>query len=401
MTAKPFSVSIPQAILDDLNHRLDATRWVDDLNDADWDHGLSVPYMRELVKYWRNRFDWRAQEDMLNAFGNFRVELNDNLKIHFIHERGSGPDPLPIILTHGFPDSVLRFAKLIPMLTDPESHGGDPADAFDVVVPSLPGYGFSDKPPTDGLLFHVGDLWHELMTRTLGYEHYAAHGGDWGSTITEFLARDHSDAVLGMHLTDVPFFHAFNPPSDPSNDEKEFLEAIAKFTQKEGAYALIQGAQPQVAAFGLNHSPAGLAAWIVEKYRRWSDCDGDVERAFTKDELLANVTLYWVTSTINSSFLPYYDVSQAGAMTWIKQKLNEWKGSSDVPAAFAMFPKDLSSPPREWAERFYNVQRWTEMPRGGHFAALEEPELLAADIRAFFRPFRAIVSAMRSELFKA
>ena len=237
-------------------------------------------------------------------------------------------------------------------------------------------------------MFHVGDLWHDLMTKHLGYRRFAAHGGDWGSTITEFLARDHGDAVVGIHLTDIPFFHSFQKPDDPSHDERKYLEAIAKFPQTQGAYALVQGSQPQVAALALGDSPIGLAGWIVEKFRRWSDCHGDVERRFTKDELLTNVMLYWVTSTINSSFLPYYDVAQAGAMTWILQKLKEWKGASDVPAAFAMFPKDLSNPPREWAERFFNVQRWTTMPRGGHFAALEEPELLAEDIRAFFRPLR-------------
>jgi pimeloyl-ACP methyl ester carboxylesterase len=233
------------------------------------------------------------------------------------------------------------------------------------------------------------------MTNVLGYPRFFAHGGDWGSTITEFLARDHNDAVAGIHLTDVPFFHSFQKPDDPSKAEQKYLEAIAKFPQTQGAYALVQGSEPQVVAAGLNDSPVGLASWIVEKFRRWSDCDGDVERAFTKDELPANITLYWVTSTINSSFLPYYDVAQASAMTWIKQKLKEWTGSSDVPAAFALFPKDLSQPPREWAERFFNVQRWTEMKHGGHFAALEETETLAADIREFFRPLRASIAAER------
>jgi pimeloyl-ACP methyl ester carboxylesterase len=238
------------------------------------------------------------------------------------------------------------------------------------------------------MLFHVGDLWHELMSNQLGYERYVAHGGDWGSTITEFLARDHPGAVRAIHLTDVPFFHSFEKPSDPSDAEKKYFETIAKFTQAQGAYAAVQGSQPQVAALGLNDSPAGLAGWIVEKFRRWSDCGGDVERAFTRDELLANVTLYWVTQTITSSFLPYYDITQAGAMTWIKQKLEEWAASPKVPAGFAMFPKDLSHPPREWAERFYDVRRWTEMPRGGHFAALEQPKLLVDDMRTFFRDFR-------------
>jgi microsomal epoxide hydrolase len=324
----------------------------------------------------------------MNHFSHFVADL-DGRTLHFIHERGKGPDPLPIILTHGFPDSFLRFAKVIRMLADPASHGGDRSDAFDVVVPSLPGYGFSDARAGTGATFQIGDLWHRLMTEHLGYEHFAAHGGDWGSLVTEILARDHADSVVGIHLTDVPFYHSFQKPDDPSHKEKAYLAQIEKFTQKEGVYALIQGSQPQLLALGLNDSPAGLAGWLVEKFRRWSDCDGDVEKRFTKDELLANVTIYWVSQTINSSFAPYYDVAHAGATTWMKQKLKEWRGSSEVPAAFAMFPKDLSHPPREWAERFFNVQRWSEMPRGGHFAALEEPEALVRDIREFFRTLRS------------
>ena len=391
MAPSPFVIQVAQPVLDDLRVRLDRTRWPSDLGDPGWTFGASVPYMKDLVTYWRDHFDWRAQERVLNGFANFQTLLKDGSRVHFIHERGRGPDPLPIVLTHGFPDSVLRFTKIIPMLTDPSSVGGDPADAFDVVAPSLPGYAFSDRPRSDGSVFHVGDLWHELMMQ-LGYDRYAAHGGDWGSTITELLARDHGAHVVGIHLTDVPFFHAFQKPDDPSRAERKYLESIAEFQQKEGAYALVQGAQPQVAAVGLNDSPAGLATWIVEKFRRWSDCDGDVERRFTKDELLTNVTLYWATETINSAFLPYYDVAQAGALAWLGQKIKEWRGTTTVPAAFAMFPKDLSSPPREWAERSFNVHRWTEMKSGGHFAALEEPDLLVQDIREFFRPFRSRIA---------
>jgi pimeloyl-ACP methyl ester carboxylesterase len=387
MTSHPFTIAVHQNILDDLSARLARTRWVDDLNDEGWTYGLSIPYMHELAEYWRTEFDWRAQETALNRFSNFRTDI-DGLGIHFIHERGRGPDPLPLILTHGFPDSILRFAKIIPMLVDPASHGGDPEDSFDIVAPSLPGYAFSDKPYKAGLTFHISDMWHRLMTRELGYKRYAAHGGDWGSLITDFLARDHGGSLIGIHLTDVPFYHTFQPPKDPSRKEKKFLDTIGKFTQTQGGYAVVQGAQLQALALGLNDSPAGLAAWIIEKFRRWSDCGGDVEKSFTRDELLANVTLYWATNTINSSFLPYYDVSNAGAMTWIKLMLKQWKSRSHVPTAFAMFPKDLTSPPREWAERFYNVQRWTEMPRGGHFAALEEPDLLVNDIREFFRTLR-------------
>jgi microsomal epoxide hydrolase len=384
---RPFRVQVADQVLADLSERLDRTRWID-VPDEGWERGLNITYLRELVDYWRHTFDWRAEEASMNHFSHFVADL-DGRTLHFIHERGKGPDPLPIILTHGFPDSFLRFAKVIRMLADPASHGGDRSDAFDVVVPSLPGYGFSDARAGTGATFQIGDLWHRLMTEHLGYEHFAAHGGDWGSLVTEILARDHADSVVGIHLTDVPFYHSFQKPDDPSHKEKAYLAQIEKFTQKEGVYALIQGSQPQLLALGLNDSPAGLAGWLVEKFRRWSDCDGDVEKRFTKDELLANVTIYWVSQTINSSFAPYYDVAHAGATTWMKQKLKEWRGSSEVPAAFAMFPKDLSHPPREWAERFFNVQRWSEMPRGGHFAALEEPEALVRDIREFFRTLRS------------
>jgi pimeloyl-ACP methyl ester carboxylesterase len=389
MAPSPFTIDIKQDVLDDLRARLDRTRWPSDLGDAAWKYGASIPYMKGLIAYWRDGFDWRAEERTLNRFPNFRVALKDGIGIHFIHQRGRGPKPFPIVLTHGFPDSVARFTKLIPMLADPASHGGDAADSFDVVAPSLPGFAFSDMPRGEAATFRVGDLWDELMTTHLGYERYGAHGGDWGSMITSFLARDHADHVAGIHLTDVPFLHTFEKNEDLSAAEKKFLDGIAKFQKTDGAYAMVQGTQPQVVAVGLNDSPAGLATWIVEKFRRWSDCDGDVERSFTKDELLTNVMLYWVTGSIISSFLPYYDVTQSGAMTWIGQKVKEWKGSTGVPAGFAMFPKDLSSPPREWAERFYNVQRWTELKHGGHFAALEEPEALAHEIRELFRPLRA------------
>jgi pimeloyl-ACP methyl ester carboxylesterase len=385
---EPFRVDVAQGVLDDLGARLARTRWIDDRADGDWSHGLSVPYLQQLVAYWRTGFDWRAQEASINRVAHFQTVI-DEQRVHFIHEHGRGPAPFPLVLTHGFPDSFLRFQELIPLLVDPASSGGDPADSFDIVVPSLPGYAFSDAPKDDGGIFRAGDLWHRLMTERLGYARYGAHGGDWGGMVTELIGRDHADAVIGIHLTDIPFYHAFQRPKDPSHDEKKYLDSIDKFTQGEGAYAMIQGAQPQALALGLNDSPAGLAAWIIEKWRRWSDCGGDVESRFTKDQLLSNVMIYWVTQTINDAFGPYYDIAHAGAITWIKQKLKQMTGSSDVPAGFAMFPKDLSHPPRAWAERFFNVQRWSEMPSGGHFAALEEPALLAREIREFYRSLRA------------
>jgi pimeloyl-ACP methyl ester carboxylesterase len=378
-----FRIDVDAAVLTDLRQRLNNTRWSYQMQGADWDAGTDLGYLQELAGYWRDSYDWRKHETALNQFAHFKTD-----GIHFIHERGKGPNPFPLILTHGYPDSFYRFAKIIPMLTDPASFGGRSEDAFDVVVPDLPGYGFSDKPAEAGAIFRVNDLWAHLMTEKLGYKKFGAHGGDWGSTVTEQLARSHSDSVVAIHLTDVPFGHIFRKPDDPSAAEKKFFKASDQWVQKEGAYALIQSTKPQSLAYGLNDSPAGLASWMVEKFRSWSDCDGRIESRFTKDELLTEIMIYWVTESIGPSFLPYYDYANAGALTWIKEGVKEWTAPAKVPAAFALFPKDISQPPREWAERFFDVQRWTEMPRGGHFAAMEEPELLVEDLRTWFRGFR-------------
>lgn len=382
MTAKSFSLNIPQETLDDLRGRLAKTRFPDAVEGAGWDYGTNLEYLRELCAYWQNDFDWRAQEAALNRFDQFTTEIDD-FKIHFVHEKGAGANPLPIILTHGYPDSFWRFHKLIPLLTE-ERDG----ISFDVVAPSIPGYGFSDKPTEKGMLFKIHDLWARLMTDELGYEKFAAHGGDWGSTITEHLARSYGSRLVGIHLTDVPFSHVFEKPDDLSAAEKAYFARNEEWQKEESGYAILQGTKPQSLGYGVNDSPVGLAAWIVEKFRTWSDCAGDVETRFTKDEMLTNLTIYWATETINSSFRLYYDATNAGALTWISETVKKWVGSTDVPTALASFPKDINPPPREWAERFFNIRRFTEMPRGGHFAALEEPELLAADLRAFFRDLR-------------
>lgn len=383
----PFQISVAPKVLTDLRERLERTRWLCPMDNGTWDAGTDIGYLETLVDYWRDRYDWRRQEEALNDFRHFKADVQ-GVGIHFIHERGRGPNPFPIVLTHGYPDSFYRFAKLIPRLTDPESFGGHAEDAFDVVVPDLPGYGFSDRPAEHGMVFRVNDLWARLMTETLGHDRFGAHGGDWGSTVTEQLARSHADAVVAIHLTDVPFGHVMRRPSDPSPAEEKHFKHTDEWIQKEGAYALIQSTKPWSLAPGLNDSPAGLAAWMVEKFRSWSDCGGRIESRFTKDELLTHIMIYWATESIGTSFLPYYDYANAGALTWAKEGVKQWVGSSTVPAAFALFPKDISQPPREWAERFFNVQRWSPMSRGGHFAAMEEPDLLADDIRAWFRGFR-------------
>lgn len=380
-----FRIDVPDDVLGDLRERLARTRFTNTTDDANWDHGTSPAYLRELCGYWANGFDWREEERKLNAFNQYRAEV-DGAKVHFIYEKGRGPNAIPLLLLHGWPDSFVRFTKLIPLLTNPAAHD---AQTFDVVVPSLPGYAFSDRPNKRGLTFGFADLFHTLMSDVLGYPHYAVHGGDWGGTVAEHLARSHGSSLLGIHLTDVPFHHVFQQPHDTTHEEKKYLKHMEDFQKKEGAYALVQATKPRTLANALVDSPAGLASWIVEKFRDWSDCDGNVESRFTRDELLTNLTIYWATQTIDSSFLTHWDMANAGAMRWISEMVKTWLGSKHVPAAFALFPKDLVPPPRAWAERFFDVRRWTEMPRGGHFAAMEEPELLAEDIRETFTTFCA------------
>ena len=379
MSIQPFQVNIPQSTLDDLQERLAHTRWPDEVEGAGWDYGTNLDYLKSLVAYWQHEFDWRVQEEKLNQYAQFRAEV-DGVGIHFIHERGKGPNPTPIILTHGWPDSFYRMHKILPLLTDPASYGGDPADSFDVIVPDLPGFGFSDRPRERGMtLARTAGLWASLMRDVLGYQRYAAAGGDFGSAVTQLLALAHPESVVGIHVTDLGFYtlNAYQPDLTPA--EQQYLGANQGWFFQEGAYAMLQASKPQTLAYGLNDSPVGLAAWMVEKFRAWSDCDGDVEKRFSKDELLTHVMIYWVTQTINSSIRYYKDLS-------MPQPLSPGQ-HIDVPAGFARFPKDLPpgvTLPHELAERHLRVERWTEMPRGGHFAALEEPELLAEDIRAFF-----------------
>ena len=381
MDIQPFTINIAQSTLDDLRERLARTRWPDEVQGANWDYGTNLDYLKALVAYWQNQFDWREQEAKLNQFAQFRAKI-DGFGIHFIHERGQGPKPLPIILTHGWPGSFVEMVKIIPLLTDPASHGGDPADSFDVIAPSLPGFGFSDRPTVRGMTtMKTAELWARLMMERLGYFRFAAAGGDIGAGVTQRLALAHPDLLVGIHLTYLG--SAFVRPEQPdlSEAEQRYLHALQQWSLQEGAYSSLQSTKPQTLAYGLNDSPVGLAAWITEKFRTWSDCDGKVERRFSKDELLTNIMLYWVTETISSSVRIYYENAHASSPLRPGQHI-------EVPAGIALFPKEISLPPREWAERSLRVQHWTQMPRGGHFAALEEPELLVGDLRAFFRSLR-------------
>ena len=383
MEVKPFTIAVEDSVLADLRQRLADTRWPDEIPNTGWDYGSNLAYLKELVEYWRTGFDWRAQEAKLNAFSHFKSEV-DGLNIHFIHERGKGPNPIPLIITHGWPSCFFEMTKIIPLLSDPASHGGDAADSFDVVAPSLPGFGFSDHAQDRGMeVQRVAGMWNKLMTQNLGYPRFAAQGGDIGSGVTSRLGFAHADSLFGIHLTSItrptPYLGPGCTPVTAA--EQALIDQRERWFQEEGGYNHIQGTKPQTLAYGLNDSPAGLAAWIVEKYRTWSDCGGDVERSYTKDELLTIVTIYWVTQTISSSTRMYYE-NQKNA--WVMEQGQK----VPAPAGMALFPQEIAVPPREWGERSYDVQRWTDMPRGGHFAALEEPQLLAEDVRAFFRPFR-------------
>jgi pimeloyl-ACP methyl ester carboxylesterase len=382
-TVQRFEVPYSEAAVDDLRHRLERTRWPDAIQGSRWDYGVSLNYMKEICRYWKDEFDWRRQIENMSAFHHYRY-ASRGVGIHFIHERGKGPAPIPLILTHGWPGSFLEMLKVIPMLADPASCGANAADAFDVIVPSLPGYGFSDRPTESGVnTLRIAEIWIELM-KELGYERLAAHGGDWGADVTTLLGLRHPERVIGIHLNSIPPYTPYLEPGTVlSKVEQAFLNDASRWYEQCGAYDHIQKTTPQTVAYGLTDSPAGLAAWILEKFRDWGDCDGDVERRFTKDELLSNVTLYWMTQTIHSSCRLYYEDN--------RNPLHFQKGDYvTVPCGIARFPKrEGPPPPKRWVERGYNIQHWTEMSRGGHFPALEEPELLVEDIRLFFRALRS------------
>ncbi len=380
--AERFQIHVPDAVLQDLQERLSRTRFPDQLVGAGWSYGTELTYLRELCNYWREKFDWDAQEQVLNRFDHFRTQI-DGLSIHFVHARSREPDALPLLLLHGWPDSVFGFYKVIGPLTDPVAHGGNREDAFDVICPSLPGYGFSDAPRQAGFdVRSMADLMAKLMAE-LGVTRYGAQGGDWGAVIASHLGVVDPSHVCGVHLN----MAVAGPPQgeDPAQElspkELEALADYGHFQTEETGYQAIQGTKPQSLGYGLNDSPAGLAAWIVEKFRSWSDCDGDVERRFTRDELLTNIMIYWVTGSITSSTRLYCESRRAGRFGPLAERV-------EVPTGCAIFPKEIYRAPRRWAERTYNITRWTEMPRGGHFAALEEPELLVEDIRSFFRSVR-------------
>ncbi|GAA1826444.1 epoxide hydrolase [Pseudonocardia ailaonensis] len=379
---EPFRPRATDAELEDLRARLRATRWPDAPEDAGWSMGTDLDHLRELVEYWAEDFDWRAREEALNRLPRFRATVG-GLRIHVVHARAKAPTGpvLPLVLTHGWPDSFWRYTKVIDLLVDPGAHGADPADAFDVVVPDLPGFGYSDAPrgaPLDTIA--VAGLWAQLMTG-LGHPRFGAAGGDIGSGVSRYLGLDHAERVVGVHRMDagLPVLAQDAPPLSP--EERRWLESATAWGAAEGAYGAMHRTKPQTAAVGLTDSPAGLAAWILEKLRAWSDCGGDVERSYTRDEILTGITVYWLTRTIGSSMRMY----RANAAIPPAQHARR----VEVPSGFSIFQGDIVRPPRAWLERVANVVRVTEPPRGGHFAPFEEPELYARELRDFFRPLRS------------
>jgi pimeloyl-ACP methyl ester carboxylesterase len=368
--AVPFTVDVPQAVLSDLQRRLDRTRWPDQIAGSAWTYGTDTEYLRELVEYWKDGYDWRAQERRLNAFDHYRAEI-EGLGIHFIHARSADPDAIPLLLLHGWPSSFVQMLDIIPLLTQTRADG----PSFHVVVASLPGFGFSDIPAEPGVGFaRIADLLAALMTDVLGYERYGLRGSDLGGVISQQIALAVPEHILGVHLTGIIGANA-PPGAELSAAEQAFVAATAAMNQNEIAYARLHMSKPQTIAHALNDSPAGLAAWIVEKFRSWGDTGGDVESRFSKDALLTNLTIYWATGTINSSMRLYYEFVRETARS----------GRMRPPVGMLMSTKDLFPPaPREWGERLFDVARWTETDTGGHFLEWEEPQLVADEIRAFF-----------------
>lgn len=377
----PYTINVPQTTLDDLQKRLKRTRWPDQIKGSDWKLGTNLDYLKKLITYWQDSYDWRKQEAELNALAWFRASIDHN-DVYFIHERGKGPNPTPLILLHGWPDSVLRYIKLIPLLTDPEQFGGDPNQSFDVIIPSLVGYKGASKGVRTHQFKEMAQLYWRLMTEELGYKKFGAVGGDGGSPLAQLLGVHHAGSIIGLHLTDLGFQATMGETPHPSKAEEKYLQKVTRNSYQEGAYAMVMGTKPQTLAYGLNDSPVGMAAWIIEKFQSWSDCGGDLDTVYAKNQLLTNIMQYWLAESPVRAF--------SYAEEFISPSLKHGQAVA-VPVAVANPPKDIVPvPPREFAERtLKDIRRWTTLPRGGHFAAMEVPELMAQDIRAFFNELEA------------
>jgi microsomal epoxide hydrolase len=400
MNIQPMKVDVPQAVLDDLRERLLRVRWPNEIPDSGWDYGTNLGYMKELVDYWLNEYDWRTEERRLNQFSHYKADVGE-LGIHFVHEKGQGPNPMPLLMMHGYPWSVATLYQIIPMLTDPASCGGDSEDAFTVIAPSLCGFCLSDPPLEKGFSFpQHADKFHELMVDGLDYQRYGLEGGDWGGIIAWPYGYNYPDELIGIHINymgirmrdEVPpeerdpnlirgvgLQGAPIKPQDP--DQLRFWKAAEHYWLYEGAYAHTNMTRPQSLSYAMTDSPVGLAAWFIEKFRAWSDWDDDFETLFSKDELITNIMLYWVPNTFCSAIRIYYESHHH---PWRVKPGDKVK----VPTGVAAFPKDIVPIIKSQAEKYFNVARFNEFPRGGHFAIHEKAEVLAADIRDFFRPLR-------------
>ncbi len=373
----PFRIEIPEADLDDLRRRLRRTRWPEPATVDDWSQGIPLEYLRELCDYWLERYDWRSSEARLNRFPQFRTEI-DGLGIHFIHVRSPQDDAQPLVITHGWPGSVVEFCKVIEPLTDPVAHGGDAADAFHVVCPSLPGYGFSGKPDRPGWgTAHTADAWDQLMMR-LGYARYGAQGGDWGAQVTTGIGMRHPGHLTGIHLNMPGVLPDPATMNDLTERERAALASLEYYSEQDSGYSKEQSTRPQTVGYSLVDSPAGLCAWIIEKFWSWTDSDGDPANVLSRDEMLDNVMLYWLPGTGASSARMYWE-------SLAKPLL----GPVEVPVGCSVFPKEIVRPSRRWAERqFPDLRYWNEPAKGGHFAAFEQPAAFVDEVRAAFRAFR-------------
>ncbi len=378
---RPFRIDVPDDVLDRIRTRLAEYPWHEMPDDGGWAYGANLDYMKELCAYWLDEFDWRQHECAINHFSHFTASI-DSIDLHFIHEKGSGPAPLPLIISHGWPGSVVEFLDIIEPLAHPEHFGADGAVAFDVIAPSLPGFGFSGRPQRPIGPRKIAGLFDKLMTEILGYDGYLAQGGDWGGAVSTWLGFDHAPACRAIHLNIMTMRH----PGGPRGSEEEaWAVAFEREQMMENGYRTQQATKPQTLSYAMMDSPVGVAAWIVEKFNSWSDtADSNIESAHSKDSLLTNIMVYLVTGTFNTASWIYYGRREEGGRV-----LSPDGERVEVPTAAALFPAEiLSWPPRSYVERVYNIARWTEMPRGGHFAALEQPDLLVDDIRAFARTLR-------------
>ena len=371
LSPRPFRINVPQPVLDDLQERLRRTRWPQPLDDANWDYGANVDYIRELCAYWAGGYDWRSHETRLNQHPQFLAEV-DGVDLQFWHVRGEGPAPFPLLLIHGWPGSMVEFEALIEPLTQPSKHGGRSEQAFDVVIPSLPGFGFGGQPRERGWgITRIAAAFDTLM-RGLGYDRYGVQGGDWGGITAAKMASAHADSVAGIDLN----FVIAGPPAEMTPADTEAANARALFQAQETGYSNVQGTRPDSLTVAQSDSPAGLAAWIIEKFRAWSDCHGNVESAIDRNTLLTNLMFYWAPNSIASAARIYYEASH-DPTSFRYPKV-------DVPTGVAVFPEEPWRVPKSWADARFNITRWTELPRGGHFAALEAPDLLLGEIRDFF-----------------